>query len=96
MVRGQLQLSNDQFHKHLGISFPLLLELVSTSEAREVRVAVKELLGARLSPLLGIGPTAAAAAAAAAADRRRYRRRDRRCDPSAGYNARPSWKSRSP
>jgi len=75
MVRGQLQLSNDQFHKHLGISFPLLLELVSTSEAREVRVAVKELLGARLSPLLGIGPTAAAAAAAAAADRRRYRRR---------------------
>lgn len=77
MVRGQLQLSNDQFHRHLGIFFPLLLELVSTSEAREVRVAVKELLGARLSPLLGIGPTAAAAAAAAAADRRRYRRRRR-------------------
>lgn len=83
MVRGQLQLSNDQFRRHLGIFFPLLLELVSTSEAREVRVAVKELFGSRLSPLLGIGPTAAAVAAAAAADRRRYRRR-RRSNASDG------------
>lgn len=84
MIRGQLQLSNDQFHRHLGIFFPLLLELVSTSEAREVRVAVKELLGSRLSPLLGIGPTAAADAAAAAADRRRYRRRRRSSGSDGG------------
>ncbi|GAB0491795.1 hypothetical protein MMPV_003050 [Pyropia vietnamensis] len=87
MVRGHLQMSNDQFQRHLGTFFPLLLELMSTSEAQEVRVAVKELLGARLSPLLGIGPTAAAAAAAAAADRRRYRRQ-RRSNGSDGESDR--------
>jgi hypothetical protein len=52
VVNGMMQMSNEQFEKHLPSMYDLLLNLVECADDRLVRSAVTNLLRARIGPML--------------------------------------------
>lgn len=54
IISGMMQMSNDQFAKHLPVMFDLLLDLVECTDDRLVRSAVANLMRARVRPLLNL------------------------------------------